>query len=525
MSLFNGPAWVPWARAAAFAVGVVTAAMGAFWHLQANKAAALAAAQEAQERAEAEARAEEARRTARASWVRIPVAPIGDLSPDAPLRLGVDAAAQDFLDGGRVPAYVPRDKDAAVRTAVQAAMADDSAPWLVLLHGHSKTGKSRTLYEALRATHDTRSALLVAPTSPISLHHILDDDEPVDQGKPAVLWLDDIEEFLFEHPLAMTDLHRWRQASNGRLVVGTLGGKGRAKSQHKAKQETVDLLSTIRSNPATIEIPLDRTTDRELEALDLPAKLREAIGPYGLAAYLVAGPLLMNKMRDQRTRHYDQKNPGGVALVEAAADWARCGRIDPISRDSLRALWPAYRREPDRIFDDADFDRAVEWACAPVDGETKLVIKDIDTDGFRAFDYTVHLIDTILRPDTEPTPAAWDLALATTAVDAKLAVGDAAFDRFDFNRAITVYDHVVEQCGNSPDPTIRTAVAQALVGKGAALGLLGRLDEAIAVCDDVVDRFADDPTPDIRTRVAKALVNKGITLGEQDRHDEAIALY
>src|SRR3954451_19911456 len=82
------------------------------------------------------------------SWVRAPVAPVGMIDPT---KIGVDVAAQRILPGGDVPEYLPRKAgggDERLRAAVRAAVASTGS-WLVVVAGSSKTGKSRTLFEAL----------------------------------------------------------------------------------------------------------------------------------------------------------------------------------------------------------------------------------------------------------------------------------------------------------------------------------------------------------------------------------------
>jgi hypothetical protein len=57
--------------------------------------------------------------------------------------IGVDRAAQRVLPGGVIPAYVERAIDADLRGALGAAVRGEG-PWLVVVTGPSKAGKSRT---------------------------------------------------------------------------------------------------------------------------------------------------------------------------------------------------------------------------------------------------------------------------------------------------------------------------------------------------------------------------------------------
>jgi hypothetical protein len=74
--------------------------------------------------------------------LRVAVAPVGEIDPT---MVGVDPAAQAILPGGRVPAYVGRDVDAVLREAVAEGLRG-TGPWLLVVIGPSKVGKSRTLF-------------------------------------------------------------------------------------------------------------------------------------------------------------------------------------------------------------------------------------------------------------------------------------------------------------------------------------------------------------------------------------------
>jgi hypothetical protein len=106
-----------------------------------------------------------------------------------PTRIGVDAAAQTILAGGEVPAYQTRDVDERLRAAVAAAL-DGSDRWLVVVTGRSKVGKSRALFEALRACADGRVEL-VAPVDGDALRSLLTaGKQPGLRTGRTVLWLD-----------------------------------------------------------------------------------------------------------------------------------------------------------------------------------------------------------------------------------------------------------------------------------------------------------------------------------------------
>jgi hypothetical protein len=124
--------------------------------------------------------------------LRVRIAPIGEVDPTL---IGVDQAAQTILAGGVVPEYVGRGADDAVREAVVAALAG-RGPWLVVVVGGSKVGKSRTLFEALCQFVPAGGLALLAPVDGDALRWVLEPGASVGGvAAPAVLWLDDIEPF------------------------------------------------------------------------------------------------------------------------------------------------------------------------------------------------------------------------------------------------------------------------------------------------------------------------------------------
>jgi hypothetical protein len=92
------------------------------------------------------ASAEETRASRGGNWLvgslQVPVGPISEIDPT---MIGVDKAAQQVLPGGAIPDYVDRVIDAELRGALGAAVRGES-PWLVVVTGPSKVGKSLTLF-------------------------------------------------------------------------------------------------------------------------------------------------------------------------------------------------------------------------------------------------------------------------------------------------------------------------------------------------------------------------------------------
>ncbi len=127
-----------------------------------------------------------------------------------PRMLGVHASIQiDGMTDG-LPAYVPRDVDPHLRRL----LADHGRGVFVLLVGRSSSGKTRTLFEAVRAMMPDWS--LAHPASAEEIR-ILASVPPA----RAVVWLDELQRMLQdERPLTAAIVRRLHHA--GVVLVGTM---------------------------------------------------------------------------------------------------------------------------------------------------------------------------------------------------------------------------------------------------------------------------------------------------------------
>ncbi|WP_323669163.1 tetratricopeptide repeat protein [Aliarcobacter butzleri] len=94
-------------------------------------------------------------------------------------------------------------------------------------------------------------------------------------------------------------------------------------------------------------------------------------------------------------------------------------------------------------------------------------------------------------------------------------------------KAIKVYDEIIEKFKESKENNILEQVANALYNKGLTLGEMdGKVEEAIKVYDELIEKFKESKENNILEQVAKALYNKGLTLGEMDgKVEESIKVY
>ena len=299
--------------------------------------------------------------------LRVPIARIDEINPT---EIGIDAAAQTILPGGDIPQYVPREADGPLLAAVSDAL-NGTGRWLVAVVGQSKVGKSRALFEALRATARDVDLDLVAPVDGDALRSLLTPGAvPKRTGAHVVLWLDDLEPFL-DQAVTTQVLRGWHELTNGGIVVGTFGGKRGATGVGVGPETPAAIADDVLQHAR--EVMLDSTTPRELASLksQLPTGVLEAIEAYGLAAYVVAGPLLARKLATGRVGG-DAPSPAGVAIVRAVADWARCGRTDAMPGETLRKLWTAYLQSGTATTE-ATFAAGLEWALQPVAGAIALL--------------------------------------------------------------------------------------------------------------------------------------------------------
>ncbi|HXS47356.1 MAG TPA: hypothetical protein VN756_07825, partial [Solirubrobacterales bacterium] len=323
--------------------------------------------------------------------VRTAAAPVQEIRAT---EIGVDRAAQSILPGGETPVYLPREVDRQVQEALESAL-DGTGPSLVVVHGPSKVGKSRTLYEALRRVGEQGvDLILVAPTDGDSVRSLLTPDGTLREtaGRPVV-WLDDLETFVAEG-VNLDTLREWHRRT-GAIFAATYGGKGSERLQGSGTAALTDLTHTLLASGT--EIGLGPTSPAELARLDtsLSEADREAVEHHGLAAAMVAGRALERKIGTRRHAPSEGESIEGAAVVSAAIDWTRCGRTDPIPRKVLRDLWTAYLQTGPA--DDETFERGLEWALLPVAGSISLLG---GMDGYSAYDYAVRIAGE--RPDTGP---------------------------------------------------------------------------------------------------------------------------
>jgi tetratricopeptide (TPR) repeat protein len=367
------------------------------------------------------------------SWTRqvrglleVPLGVTGQLprlSALSPYRLGVSPSRYGSEERRGDDPYVSRRvKDDELDQAL-------CSEGFVLVVGDSKSGKSRTAYEAatrLRHVDRPHDPRVLVPKSTDLLEQSLELDPPLDlDPEPALLWLDDLTE---SEPAALTPALLDR-LSGQMIVLGTMSAQ-----RHRRVMESDSAIGR------DARLALQRATEIRLEAGLKSEERVEAEQQYpkerfeagiGIGEQLVAVHQLTSRYEDAR----QGANHHGWALVQAAIDWKRMDVGRPIRPHELVVLCPLYLDQvrAHARHDGKDHEEALRWACQPVASHIALLKElpsDLDEPSYDPFDYLVAAADgqdgrlpqLILDP-------AWDKVLALVSPSEALSTGVSAYLR------------------------------------------------------------------------------------------------
>ncbi|MEV6676534.1 tetratricopeptide repeat protein [Streptomyces erythrochromogenes] len=283
------------------------------------------------------------------------------------------------------PAYIRRDVEPQLREALRRS-------GFVLLVGESTAGKSRLAHETARALFPGHA--FVRPLGRAALPRAL---RVAATRRRAVLWLDDLEEFLGAGGLTTAMLAAMSAPAPGRRVV--LATMRTQEFRRFHAREEGRLTGSDRDAWRT-----QRDVLRQAEVVRLarhwsPEERRRAAGHghdpriraalragehFGIAEVLAAGPELLAAWRNAWT---PGANPRGAAVVAAAVDCRRAGLSSPVSRDRLRELHRPYLEERGGgDLQPEPFDDAMNWARTAVHATSGLLIGN-HTQGYTAIGY------------------------------------------------------------------------------------------------------------------------------------------
>jgi cellulose synthase operon protein C len=437
-------------------------------------------------------------------------------STASPTEVGVPESkiANQYQRGGDRAPYVPRDHDDRLRQA----LAEHS---FVLVVGPSKVGKSRTAFEVLRAqSSGLGQRPLLVPQRPSDNRQALRDLAELRSSlglgpQRAVLWLDDVDEFLRAGALTATSLGRWRNEEPRTVVLATIREGALADLRALESQESTRAGATI--GKAIGEV-LDQANQVPLEAKLSADELQRAHQLYpdqdfrrGIGTRLIDAARLVDRLRTGRARC-----PEGVAVARAAADWRRAGITRRITREDLSALFKLYL-EP-AVASQVVLDRGLHWALEPLDSGAALLRTEGEGSSYEAYDYIVDFLEgRTLEGDQREVvpPRAWAEFIARVGTHDLVAVGYAAYTQPDAP-LLDVAERAWSKATHSREPD---AAALASFYLGALCTRTERLTEAEAAYRRAIGSDHPDAAP-------LAAVNLGVLLeGQAGRDSEAEAAY
>ncbi|MFF4403336.1 tetratricopeptide repeat protein [Streptomyces sp. NPDC001404] len=405
----------------------------------------------------------------------LPCSRVADTSPlDAGLAV---------TGSGDVPTYVVRDVDGAVRERIRVAGRSGGA---VLIVGDSVAGKTRTLYEALRA--ELPDHCFVRPACPSDVPSLI--ERIIASTNTCVLWLDELDRYLEDgHGLTAHGLAELRRARA--VVLATLDASA---LEHWDGTEAVRQMQPVM---------LDRrwNTDERRRAAESkdPRVVRAAqIAPdIGVAEYLATDPWLWQELR-LADRAGGQ--PRGTALTRAGIDLIRAGIDSPLSTSLLLDAHQPYLADSGGpLLRPEPVDDALAWAGRARRGVSSMLLP-VGEDAWKAHPQLIAAADEEGIP---VHPLTWFEALrAADGLDEMFEVALNAGRHAPFI-GVFLWQALVD-----------AGIREAANNLGVTLAGLGRYEEA----EQVYRTQADQED-------AIVLLNLGNLLYKTGRHDEAKEAY
>lgn len=280
-----------------------------------------------------------------------------------PRLLGVHGSIQVGTDVDALPAYVARDVDAVLRDAL--AVGRDRGE-LVLVVGSSSSGKTRTMFEAVRAV--VPEWWLLYPSDAAAVRAFAASPTP-----RTVVWLDELQRYFTEPGGIPAGVIRALLAAKV-LVVGTLWPEEFATRIALPAPGAVDQYAEDRAVLAmaqSIQIgsTLSAGERKHAEQVAADPRIRKALesADAGLTQVLAAGPELVSWWENAGSDRPESRY--GKAIITAALDARRLGVTAALSREFLMAAAPAYLTSADRAVAPPDwFDQAIGYATTRLRG-------------------------------------------------------------------------------------------------------------------------------------------------------------
>ncbi len=379
-----------------------------------------------------------------------------------PRLLGVHAAIQVPGATEDMPAYVPRDFDADLSATLTAASAQGG---FILLVGGASVGKTRALYEAIRA--QLTEWWLLHPADCQEINAFTEAPTP-----RTVLWLDEMQRYL-NQPTGLSVGTLRQLITAGAVVVATLWPDeytmrtvrppAGQPDPYDNDRQLLGLADQVIKVSETFSLA-ERRRGETLAGTDQRIRIALDSTDAGFTQVLAAGPALIHR--------WEHADPYARAVLTAAVDATRLGMRHPLPPALLKAMAPAYCTGRERAVAPADwFEMALEYATevlqgaaaalAPAGGEGATMG---EVAGFEVADYLLQ--HTGVQRRVQPVRAdAWEALLAHAHhrddVE-RLAAG--AKDRLRLCYAVPLYRRVLE-AGDSQEANNRLAELAARQGR------------------------------------------------------------
>ena len=442
-----------------------------------------------------------------------PIKPLGEVDPYAIGIFPSDLARQAWHDKsqpgevpGAMPPYVWRDVDEALLAALEESSLAATGR-LVMLRGDPKSGKSRSLWEAVQDKFQDRMVLAVARPDPgaaeggprfAPLEKLANLDERSvsrAQGRDLVIWVDNAHLHL-GRGLDKQTLRKLAEHYPGVVIAMTIDSSGFDGLQ--AVDST--WYNTLRNAFEKLILSPEFRQEELGRARSVYPTLANRPDLNRLPGLFAAVNLLID-----RYRHHRADQPFGVAVAKAAIDWQRAG-MPPGSIDAptLRALAELALADiaPIKDMDDQAFSQGLDWASEEVAAFAALVCRERSADRsagrYRAFDAVVDWVGFNEPPIGRAT---WNFVFEKARDHELLGVGIAASLAGESEIADDAFDRVARG-------TIASLAARARVAGRAQRGRRGRPDDALREYDEIVTRIIYQlvvdfmQLHDLRTQVA-----------------------
>jgi hypothetical protein len=353
-----------------------------------------------------------------------------------PRLLGVHAAIRVDDAPTELPAYVPRDLDADLRAALTAAAGHGG---LVLLVGRSSVGKTRALFEAVRAV--VPEWWLVHPADAGEVAGFAGAPTP-----RTVVWLDELQRYLDGGLSAavVRGLITARVLLAATLWPHEYGARTvpRLPGQPDAYSNDRELLGFAH----VIDVPdgFSAAERRRAEVLATDPRIRIALDSpdAGFTQVLAAGPELVRWWESAPDRY-------GQAVITAALDARRVGTQAPLSPALLAAAAPAYLTSAEQATAPPDWlDRAIGYAITQLHGATA-TLSPVPAGMSRVAGYTVadylHQHARRVRRTVQLPDRAWQALVDHHDPDDAIRLGDSAARRGRYRFAEALYRRAADE--------------------------------------------------------------------------------